>query len=69
MSHDLQNSEASVNAKDSAETLVFRPSESNTLGVELELQIIDPQTGDLAPGAVRILKVCVRKACRMSRPN
>ena len=58
MSHDLQNSEASVNAKDSAETLVFRPSESNTLGVELELQIIDPQTGDLAPGAVRILKVC-----------
>jgi carboxylate-amine ligase len=28
------------------------------VGFELELQIIDPQTGDLAPGSVRILKAC-----------
>ena len=42
----------------SVESLEFRPSERNTLGVELELQIIDPRTGDLAPGSVRILKVC-----------
>jgi len=47
-----------VQAQDAAETLAFRPSQSNTLGVELELQIIDPQKGDLAPGAVRILKAC-----------
>ena len=41
-----------------SESLAFRPSPDNTIGVELELQIIDPQTGDLAAGAVRILKVC-----------
>jgi len=40
------------------ETLTFHGSETNSLGVELELQIIDPHTGDLAAGSVRILKVC-----------
>src|SRR5437773_3023132 len=45
-------------AKDLDEALRFHPSDRNTLGVEMELQIIDPHTGDLAPGALRILKVC-----------
>jgi carboxylate-amine ligase len=45
-------------AKKQDEDLRFRSSERNTLGVELELQIIDPETSDLAPGAVRILKAC-----------
>ncbi|HMF16603.1 MAG TPA: YbdK family carboxylate-amine ligase [Gemmataceae bacterium] len=38
--------------------LTFRPSPETTLGVELELQILDRDTGDLAPGAVPLLKVC-----------
>jgi len=38
--------------------LRFQPSAGNTIGVELELQILDPTTGDLAPGSVRILKAC-----------
>jgi carboxylate-amine ligase len=38
--------------------LVFRPSSRTTLGAELELQIIDLETTDLAPGAVRILHGC-----------
>jgi len=41
-----------------SDVLRFKPSEATTLGVELELQIIDPETGDLAPGSVRILKAC-----------
>lgn len=38
--------------------LTFQPSLEPTLGVELELQILDRESGDLAPGAVRILKLC-----------
>jgi glutamate---cysteine ligase / carboxylate-amine ligase len=38
--------------------LVFRGSAEPTLGVELELQILDRESGDLAPGAVRIIKMC-----------
>jgi carboxylate-amine ligase len=54
-----QNEATTTSAADStADVMVFRPSESNTLGFELELQIIDPHTGDLAPGSVRILKAC-----------
>jgi carboxylate-amine ligase len=41
-----------------ADELIFRPSPETTLGVELELQILDRETRDLAPGAVRILKAC-----------
>ena len=40
------------------EDLTFRPSPGPTLGVELELQVLDRESGDLAPGAVRILPVC-----------
>src|SRR5260370_15675076 len=38
--------------------LTFRPSPQATLGVELELQIHDHDSGDLAPGAVPLLKIC-----------
>lgn len=41
-----------------AEELVFRPSPEPTIGVEIELQILDRDTGDLTPGAVPIIKVC-----------
>lgn len=40
------------------EDLAFHPSPEPTLGVELELQILDRDSGDLAPGAVRILQAC-----------
>ena len=40
------------------EPMIFRGSPETTLGVELELQILDPETGDLVPGAVRILDAC-----------
>lgn len=42
--------------------LAFRASPETTLGVELELQILDRETGDLAPGAVRILKACAEES-------
>src|SRR5438445_1059678 len=40
------------------EDLTFRPSAGPSLGVELELQILDRESGDLAPGAVRLLQAC-----------
>ncbi len=40
------------------EEMVFHPSPEPSMGVEIELQILDRDTGDLAPGAVRILKAC-----------
>src|ERR1041385_2972460 len=40
------------------EEMVFHPSPEASIGVEIELQILDHDTGDLAPGAVRILKAC-----------
>lgn len=42
----------------SLESLQFRGSPETTLGVEIELQILDRETGELAPGAVRILEAC-----------
>ncbi len=41
--------------------LAFRTSPDTTLGVELELQIVDRDTGDLVPGALRILDVCAEE--------
>src|SRR3954470_11352842 len=38
-------------------TLTFTPSRP-TVGAEIELQILDQQTGELAPGALRILHAC-----------
>lgn len=45
-----------------ANELLFKPSPEITLGIELELQVLDRETGDLAPGAVRILKACAEDA-------
>lgn len=36
--------------------LTFRPSSGTSLGVKMELQILDRTTGDLAPGATRIVR-------------
>src|SRR3954468_3643379 len=41
-----------------SEQLDFEGSSVPTVGAELELQILDPETGDLAPGALRILDAC-----------
>jgi hypothetical protein len=43
------------------EDLTFRPASGPTLGVEPELQVLDRDGGDLAPGAVRILPVCAEE--------
>ncbi|HEY7310914.1 MAG TPA: YbdK family carboxylate-amine ligase [Gemmataceae bacterium] len=40
------------------EDLDFHPSAENTIGIELELQILDREGGDLVPGAVRLLAAC-----------
>src|SRR5688572_20078507 len=40
------------------EEMTFHPAPQPTIGVEIELQILDRDSGDLAPGAVRILKAC-----------
>lgn len=44
--------------EESLENFDFLPCPQTTLGVELELQIIDPETADLVPGALRILDAC-----------
>ncbi len=49
-------------AKRSTDVLKFQPSPATTLGVEVELQIIDRESRDLAPGAVRILKECEKES-------
>ena len=41
-----------------SEEMIFHPSATVTVGAELELMLIDPGTGDLAPGAIRLLKAC-----------
>jgi carboxylate-amine ligase len=41
-----------------SEELIFHPTPEPMLGVEIELQILDRDTYDLSPGAVRILKAC-----------
>jgi carboxylate-amine ligase len=43
------------------EELTFHPSPAVTLGVELELQIVDRATGELVPGAQRILDACANE--------
>src|SRR5262245_51408662 len=45
-----------------AEELAFQPSHDTSIGVELELQILDRETGDLAPGAVPLLKAAAEEA-------
>lgn len=38
--------------------LTFHPSPTTSLGVELELQILNHENGDLTPGAVALLQAC-----------
>jgi glutamate---cysteine ligase / carboxylate-amine ligase len=45
-----------------SEEMVFHPSPTTTVGAELELMLLDPESGDLAPGAVRLLKTCADEA-------
>jgi carboxylate-amine ligase len=45
-----------------ADDLTFQPCTEPSVGVELELQILDRETGDLAPGAVPILKASREEA-------
>ena len=47
-----------TDAQAKSEEMAFHPSPEPTIGVEIELQILDRDSGDLAPGAVRILKAC-----------
>jgi len=57
----MTSSNAAMSAAISAEPLedlTFRGGPETTLGVEIELQILDRQTGELAPGATRILQAC-----------
>ena len=53
-----QSSPTSQSAPKRSDELQFHPSEHQYFGVEVELQILDRETGDLAPGAPRILKAC-----------
>jgi carboxylate-amine ligase len=49
---------SSAIAAEPLEDLTFHGGPETTLGVEIELQILDRQTGELAPGATRILQAC-----------
>lgn len=60
MNSSLHQSQPLLNERP-LEDMSFRASSTPTLGVELELQIIDPATADLAPGALRILDVCAEE--------
>ncbi|HWY88395.1 MAG TPA: YbdK family carboxylate-amine ligase [Gemmataceae bacterium] len=60
MNPDLPD-EAAPASKTTDDGLVFRGSSTPTLGVEMEMQILDRESGDLAPGAVRILKMCAEE--------
>jgi carboxylate-amine ligase len=43
------------------EDLQFAGSAAGTIGVEVELQVLDRQSSDLAPGAQRILDMCLEE--------
>ncbi len=49
---------AATTASTPREDLTFHPSPEVSLGVELELQILDRESGDLSPGAVPLLQRC-----------
>jgi carboxylate-amine ligase len=42
--------------------LSFVPSAAASIGVELEIQILDRETGEIAPGAIPILRQCKEQA-------
>src|SRR4051812_1066627 len=43
------------------EEMAFRRSPEVSLGVELELQILDRDSGELVPGALRLLDACAQE--------
>jgi len=60
MNQTLADSTVAQSAESSRkiDELAFHPSPEATLGVELELMVLDRDTGDLASGAVQLLKGC-----------
>ena len=58
----MKSNSADTSAGNRSDDLIFRPSSDSSLGVELELQILDPGSGELASGAGRILKACSEDA-------
>ena len=48
----------SAKSRPSREDLAFRSSSANSVGVELELQVLDRDSGDSGAGSVRILQAC-----------
>jgi carboxylate-amine ligase len=52
---------ASPKTAPTLEDLTFHPGEEVTVGVEIELQVLDRDTGELAPGSVRILQACAEE--------
>ncbi|HEY8505471.1 MAG TPA: YbdK family carboxylate-amine ligase [Gemmataceae bacterium] len=61
MSGSRTNRARKARPRKPADELTFRPSAENSLGLELELQVLHPETGDLAPGGVRILDACAEE--------
>jgi glutamate---cysteine ligase / carboxylate-amine ligase len=57
----VESTAKSTSSSRKVDELAFRPSPEATLGVELELMVLDRETGDLASGAVRILKACAEE--------
>jgi len=51
----------STSSSRKVDELASHPSPEATLGVELELMVLDRETGDLASGAVQILKACAEE--------
>ena len=60
-SHPPDTNGTTNDASAKPEDTLFHPSPEPTIGVEIELQILDRDTGDLAPGAVRILQACAEE--------
>ena len=58
----MKSNSADTSVGNRSDDLIFRPSSESSLGVELELQILDPGSGELASGAGRILKACSEDA-------
>lgn len=54
-------SKSALSAPGGSDALTFQGSPENTLGVELELQITDRESGDLSSGAVPILRACAEE--------
>lgn len=56
--HSTNSHRPDERAQTREDELAFAGSSTTTLGVELELQVLDRETFDLAPGAGRIIKAC-----------